>query len=73
MEMNSVVMACQSRETGGWIPWTDEDMARYREHWPIGSEARLRAAATLAATASRAPPIADVRRANRSRRQAAIR
>jgi integrase len=30
-----------SRETGGWIPWTDEDMARYRERWPLGSEARL--------------------------------
>ena len=30
-----------SRDTGGWIPWTDEDMARYRERWLLGSEARL--------------------------------
>jgi integrase len=30
-----------SRESGGWIPWTDEDMAAYRSRWPLGTEARL--------------------------------
>jgi integrase len=30
-----------SRESGGWIPWSDEDMAAYRERWPLGTEARL--------------------------------
>jgi hypothetical protein len=26
-----------SRESGGWIPWSDEDMASYRERWPLGT------------------------------------
>ena len=30
-----------SRETGGWVPWTEEDMAKYRARWPLGTEARL--------------------------------
>ncbi len=30
-----------SRETGGFLPWTEEDMARYRAKWPLGTEARL--------------------------------
>jgi hypothetical protein len=30
-----------SRESGGWVPWTDEDMAKYRARWPLGTEARL--------------------------------
>jgi hypothetical protein len=30
-----------SRESGGWVPWTEEDMARYRARWPLGTEARL--------------------------------
>jgi hypothetical protein len=30
-----------SRESGGWAPWTEEDMAKYRARWPLGSEARL--------------------------------
>jgi integrase len=30
-----------SRESGGWIPWSDEDMAAYRTRWPLGTEARL--------------------------------
>jgi hypothetical protein len=30
-----------SRETGGFLPWTDDDMARYRAKWPLGTEARL--------------------------------
>ncbi len=30
-----------SRESGGFLPWTEEDMARYRAKWPLGSEARL--------------------------------
>jgi integrase len=30
-----------SRESGGFVPWTDEDMAMYRAKWPLGSEARL--------------------------------
>ncbi|MGJ5221020.1 tyrosine-type recombinase/integrase [Bradyrhizobium oligotrophicum] len=30
-----------SRETGGLIPWTEEDMALYRAKWPLGTEARL--------------------------------
>ncbi len=30
-----------SRESGGWIPWTEEDMAGYRRRWPLGTEARL--------------------------------
>lgn len=29
-----------SRDTCGWRPW-NEDMARYRARWPLGSEARL--------------------------------
>ncbi|WP_315762360.1 hypothetical protein [Bradyrhizobium sp. SZCCHNS2005] len=30
-----------SRESGGWIPWTDQDLAAYRDRWPLGTEARL--------------------------------
>jgi integrase len=30
-----------SRETGGFLPWTEEDMAHYRAKWPHGTEARL--------------------------------
>jgi len=30
-----------SRESGGFLPWTEEDMARYRARWPLGTEARL--------------------------------
>jgi integrase len=30
-----------SRETGGFLPWTEEDMAQYRAKWPLGTEARL--------------------------------
>jgi integrase len=30
-----------SRETGGFVPWTEEDMAMYRAKWPLGTEARL--------------------------------
>jgi integrase len=30
-----------SRESGGFVPWTDEDMAMYRATWPLGTEARL--------------------------------
>jgi hypothetical protein len=30
-----------SRESGGWVPWTEEDMAKYRARWPHGTEARL--------------------------------
>ena len=30
-----------SRESGGWVPWTEEDMAKYRASWPLGTEARL--------------------------------
>jgi integrase len=30
-----------SRETGGFLPWTEEDMALYRARWPLGTEARL--------------------------------
>lgn len=30
-----------SRESGGFVPWTDEDMAIYRAKWPLGTEARL--------------------------------
>jgi integrase len=30
-----------SRESGGWVPWSDEDMAAYRTRWPLGTEARL--------------------------------
>ena len=30
-----------SRESGGWAPWTEEDMAKYRARWPLGTEARL--------------------------------
>jgi integrase len=30
-----------SRESGGFLPWTEEDMARYRAKWPLGTEARL--------------------------------
>jgi integrase len=30
-----------SRESGGFLPWTEEDMALYRATWPLGTEARL--------------------------------
>jgi integrase len=30
-----------SRETGGFLAWTEADMARYRSKWPLGTEARL--------------------------------
>ncbi|MGJ4942506.1 hypothetical protein ACQR1W_18165 [Bradyrhizobium sp. HKCCYLS1011] len=30
-----------SRESGGFLPWTEEDMARYRAKWPLGTEALL--------------------------------
>jgi integrase len=30
-----------SRETGGFLPWTEDDMDRYRAKWPLGTEARL--------------------------------
>lgn len=30
-----------SRESGGLLPWTEDDMARYRQKWPLGTEARL--------------------------------
>ena len=30
-----------SRETGGFVPWPEEDMALYRTKWPLGTEARL--------------------------------
>ena len=30
-----------SRESGGFLPWTEDDMARYRGKWPLGTEARL--------------------------------
>ena len=30
-----------SRESGGFVPWTEGDMALYRTKWPLGSEARL--------------------------------
>src|SRR6195256_1948421 len=34
-------MAKASRESGGWVPWTEEDMAKYRARWPLGTEAWL--------------------------------
>jgi hypothetical protein len=30
------------RESSGWVPWTEEDTAKYRAPWPLGTEARLR-------------------------------
>ena len=30
-----------SRDSGGWVPWTEEDMTAYRKKWPLGTEARL--------------------------------
>lgn len=30
-----------SRESGGFVPWTEEDMAMYRAKWPLATEARL--------------------------------
>jgi hypothetical protein len=30
-----------SRESGGFLPWTEEDMALYQAKWPLGTEARL--------------------------------
>ncbi|TAH68526.1 MAG: hypothetical protein EWM45_03345 [Rhodopseudomonas palustris] len=30
-----------SRESGGFLPWTEDDMALYRTKWPLGTEARV--------------------------------
>jgi Phage integrase family len=30
-----------SRESGGFVPWTEDDMTLYRAKWPLGTEARL--------------------------------
>jgi hypothetical protein len=30
-----------SRESGRFVPWTEEDMTLYRAKWPLGTEARL--------------------------------
>ncbi len=30
-----------SRESGGFVPWTEDDMALYRTKWPLGTEPRL--------------------------------
>jgi integrase len=30
-----------SRESGGFVPWTEDDMTMYRAKWPLGTEARL--------------------------------
>jgi hypothetical protein len=30
-----------SRESGGFLPWTEDDMTRYGAKWPLGTEARL--------------------------------
>ena len=30
-----------SRESGGFLPWTEDDMAMYRAKWPLGTEARM--------------------------------
>jgi len=30
-----------SRESGGFVPWTEEDMTLYRTKWRLGTEARL--------------------------------
>jgi hypothetical protein len=30
-----------SRDSGGFLPWTEDDMTRYRAKWPLGTEARL--------------------------------
>lgn len=30
-----------SRESGGWVPWSEAHMAKYRARWPLGTEARL--------------------------------
>jgi hypothetical protein len=30
-----------ARESGGFLPWTERDMAAYRAKWPLGTEARL--------------------------------
>jgi integrase len=30
-----------SRESGGFVPWTEQDMTIYRAKWPLGTEARL--------------------------------
>ena len=39
--VSRVGKAKASRESGGWVPWTEEDMAKYRARWPLGTEARL--------------------------------
>jgi integrase len=30
-----------SRESGGFVPWTEDDMVLYRTKWPLGTEGRL--------------------------------
>ena len=30
-----------SRESGGFLPWSEDDMARYRAKYPLGTETRL--------------------------------
>jgi hypothetical protein len=30
-----------SRDSGEWVPWTEEDMAKYRARGPLGTEARF--------------------------------
>jgi hypothetical protein len=30
-----------SRESGGFLPWCEEDMVLYRAKWPLGTDARL--------------------------------
>ncbi|QHP69808.1 hypothetical protein EI171_22430 [Bradyrhizobium sp. LCT2] len=30
-----------SRETGGFVPWTERDMERFTDRWEVGTEARL--------------------------------
>ena len=30
-----------SKESGGFVPWTEEDMERFMEKWAVGTEARL--------------------------------
>jgi hypothetical protein len=30
-----------SKQTGGWVPWTEEDMDKFLNFWRVGTEARL--------------------------------
>lgn len=41
-----------SRESGGFVPWTEDDMARYRAKWPLGTEARQTSSALRCSPAS---------------------